>query len=180
MRDILKLGTKLLIIAAVAGLALGVVNEITKEPIAQQTVAAQNAARTQVLPAAVSFEQAEHLGEVIYVGSDATGEVVGYCATGVTKGYGGDMEITVGIDLDGKISGVNVGGSSFAETAGLGAKAKDKDFTDRFIGLEGNIAITKDGGQVESITSASKTSRAVANEVNRLRLLLLDCMKGGN
>ena len=56
MREILKLGGKLLLLTAVAGLALGLTNAITKGPIAEQAIAAANAARKAVLSDAATFE----------------------------------------------------------------------------------------------------------------------------
>lgn len=175
MREIVKLGLKLLIISAVAGLALGGVYAITEQPIKEQTIAAQNAARQQVLPEAADFKGD---GEV-YIGSDAEGNIVGYCMSKKTKGYGGDIEVTVGMDSEGKITGVSVGGESFSETAGLGARAKEPWFTEQFIGKSGSLSITKDGGEIDAISSASITSRAVTGCVSDILKELAAYMEGG-
>lgn len=174
MRKILILGLKLFLLAAVAGLALGLTNMVTYAPIQQQAILAAEAARTAVLPAAGSFTQATAPEGLLdaYVGYDATGAVVGMTGTIVTKGYGGDIEVTVGIDLNGKVTGISVGGSSFAETAGLGARAKEPWFAEQFIGTMSPIAIVKDGGSVDAITSATITSRAVTKAVDAAVLAL--------
>lgn len=175
MREILNLGWRLLVIALIAGLALGVVNAITVEPIAKQAELAAEAARREVLPSAREFS--EDTTREIFIGKDADGQTVGLVATGVCKGFGGDIEVTVGVDANGVITGVNVGGSSFQETAGLGAKTKDVAWRSQFTGLSDSVAITKDGGTVDAIASATISSRAVTNEVNRLLNLLTEYWK---
>ncbi len=168
MRKIFILGLKLFVLAAVAGLALGATNLITSEPIAKQAVAAADAARRSVLPAAQTFiEQTAPEGLVnAFAGYDAAGKLIGKTGTIVTKGYGGEIEITVGVDLSGAVTGVSVGGSSFSETAGLGARSKEPWFGAQFIGLTSPISLAKDGGAVDAITSATITSRAVTGAVN--------------
>lgn len=163
MREILKLGGKLLLIALIAGLALGVTNEITKGPIAEQALISENAARMEVLPSAASFEEA---GEGIYRGTDATGNAVGFVTAVSVTGYGGPIEVTVGIDTNGMITGVNVGGSDFSETAGLGARVKEEAFRGQFAGKTAPVALSKDGGQIDAVTSATISSTAVKNAVN--------------
>lgn len=162
------LGLKLFLLAAVAGLALGLTNKVTAEPIRQQAILAAEAARTAVLPAAGSFTETTAPEGLLdaYFGYDAAGTAVGKTGTIVTKGYGGEIEITVGVDLNGVVTGISVGGSSFSETAGLGARAKEPWFAEQFIGAVSPIAIAKDGGAIDAITSATITSRAVTKAVD--------------
>lgn len=170
MRETWTLCWKLLVIALIAGLALGVVYAVTKGPIEQQQVEAANAARAAVLPDAATFVEKAQTG--VFSGYDQAGALCGYVTTGVCKGYGGEIEVTVGMDLTGAITGVNVGGSSFSETAGLGARTKEAAFRDQFIGMSGQIALKKDGGTVDAVTSATVSSRAVTGEVNALLAVL--------
>ena len=186
MREILKLGGKLLLIATFAGLALGVTNAVTAGPIVEQQIAAANAARKAVLPEAVDFEQADCSDETIdsiYIAKDAGGNCVGYTGTKTVTGYGGPIEVTVGVAKDGKITGVNVGGSDFSETAGLGAKTKDAKFTDGFKGLdssaESSLYVKQDGGEVDAVTSATISSRAVTGGVRAICTYLQSCMTEG-
>ena len=174
MRKILILGLKLFAIAAVAGLALGATNMVTSGPIAQQAVVAADAARRSVLPTAETFTELTASEGLLnaYAGYDAAGKLTGKTGTIVTKGYGGEIEITVGIDQNGAVTGVSIGGSSFAETAGLGARAKEPWFAEQFIGKASPIAIVKDGGEIDAITSATITSRAVTNAVDDAVLAL--------
>lgn len=169
MHDITSLGWKLLAIAAVAGLALGLTNAVTKGPIAEQQVAEATAARQAVLPEADTFTiYADENATVdeAYVGYDAAGATVGMTAKITANGYGGEIEVTVGLALDGTITGVNVGGANFSETAGLGARTKEPAFREQFAGQSWPVALTKDGGQIDAVTSATISSTAVTNAVN--------------
>lgn len=169
MREITQLGAKLLAIAAIAGLALGFTNSVTKEPIAEQALAAQQAAREMVLPAATQFEARACDGvEEAFVGLDASGKITGATGKAVVTGFGGPIEITVGMDTEGVITGVSVGGSAFAETAGLGAKTKDAAFTSQFTGKDASVALAKDGGTIDAVTSATVSSAAVTNGVAKI------------
>ncbi len=166
MRNIVNLAWKLLLIAAVAGLALGVVNAFTVEPIAEQTRIKANAARASVLPEADAFAlYSENTGGCLeaYVGTSG-GETVGYTAVVATKeGYGNEFEVTVGMTLDGKISGISIGGANFSETPGLGARIKEADFTEQFRGLAAPLTL---GTDIDAVTSATRSSRAATNAVN--------------
>ena len=182
MRDLFKLGLKLFAIAAVAGLALGFTNMVTSGPIAEQQMAEANAARIKVLPAAASFNAKEDPGALdeIYEGLDAAGTPVGYTGMITVTGFGGPIEVTVGVDRQGVITGVNVGGTDFSETAGLGARTKEDWFGEQFIGMSGHVALKKNGGEVDAVTSATISSNAVTNGVETALTELTPLAKGGN
>lgn len=174
MRKILILGIKLFAIAAVAGLALGATNALTEVPIAQQEVIAADEARRSVLPDAESFVEVsapDGLSEA-HAGYDANGKLVGKTGKIVTKGYGGEIEVTVGVDNDGTITGVYVGGSNFSETAGLGARTKEAWFGEQFVGKTSPVSLKKDGGDIDAVTSATISSRAVTKAVSTAASLL--------
>ncbi len=167
MRDIIKLGLKLFAIAAAAGLALGATNAITSGPIAVQAEAAATASRQSVLPEATSFEPAE-AGDIdeAFLGLDESGSIVGCTGMLTVQGFGGPIEVTVGLSIDGTITGVTVGGSDFSETAGLGAKTRDAAFTGQFCGLAAPVSLSKDGGEIDAVSSATISSTAVTGGVN--------------
>lgn len=174
MRKILILGIKLFAIAAVAGLALGATNALTEAPIRQQEVIAADEARKSVLPEAETFvalDAPEGLSEA-HAGYDANGKLVGKTGKIVTKGYGGEIEVTVGVDNDGAITGVFVGGSNFSETAGLGARTKETWFGAQFVGQKSPVSLKKDGGDIDAVTSATISSRAVTKAVDKAAGLL--------
>lgn len=122
----------LCVIALVAGAALGTTNALTKGPIAEQAARAAEAARAAVLPAAERFEQVEVAEgapvDNCYQGVDASGNAVGYVAQVTVTGFGGPIEVTVGVNAEGELTGIQCGGSGFSETAGLGAKVKETRF----------------------------------------------------
>jgi electron transport complex protein RnfG len=170
----LILGLKLFLLAAVAGFALGLTNMVTSEAIEQQQLIAAEAARKTVLPAASAFTEVaapEGLQDA-FVGYDAAGALAGKTGTIIAKGYGGEIEITVGVDQNNVVTGVSVGGASFAETAGLGARVKEAWFKEQFTGKATPLALTNDGGEIDTITSATISSRAVTEAVNDAVLAL--------
>ena len=158
----------LMIITLVAALCLGGTYEMTKDTIAQRTAAEAEATRKALLPDASEFEQvASDQLDSMYVGR-AGDEVVGYVGVTTVQGFGGDVEVTVGTDAGGTLTGIRVGGENFSETAGLGARAKDAAFTDQFKGKTpalklGNSANDK---EIDALTSSTITSNAVVRGVN--------------
>ncbi len=158
-KNIVKPAIVLLLVSSVAAMCLGVVSEITAEPIAIQEKKALDEGMMAVMPSAASFEELvdiETSGSVSAVYKADGGFVV------VTNpnGFNGALGVMVGVDNSGTITGLRV--TSHAETPGLGAKATEPAFYEQFTGQSGEILVTKDGGQIDSITSSTITSRAVA------------------
>ena len=104
--------------------------------------------------------------DVVYEGVNANGEVVGYIATETVMGFANNIEVTVASDKDAKLFGINVGGASFEETPGLGAKSKEPAFMDQFAGKEMPVDLVKNEGEIDAITAATITSSAVVRGVN--------------
>ena len=163
---VLKLGLTLLVITALVAAVLAGVNHITAPKIAQLNEQKTQAAVEAVLPGG---------GELLESFPDETGIVKevyasesGY-AVKVTPG-GFDKEITMMVGIaDGKVLGISI--ISHTETAGLGAvaaasTAAGQAFRDQFVGLSGVLAVTKEGGQVDALTGATITSKAVITGVN--------------
>lgn len=86
------------------------------------------------------------------------------------NGFGGPLTVLVGFDDKDNIQGYKVLATS--ETPGLGAKAGQwfqKDGKGCIIGLnpgQGELTVSKDGGQVDAITASTITSRAFLRAVN--------------
>ena len=148
----------LLLISAVAAGLLGVVSEVTKAPIAAQNEKSLNEGMMAVMPEASSFEavEAELTGTITGIYKADNG---GFVLTTAPGGFGGAVNTMVGVDADGVVTGVRVTGHS--ETPGLGALATDPSFYEQFAGASGSVTVTKDGGTIVPITSATITSRAV-------------------
>ena len=159
-KQVVKPAVVLLLISAVAAACLGAVSEITKEPIAQQAEKTLNESMKAVMPDASSFED---------LGIEPTGTITaayqadngGFVLTTEPGGFGGAVKTMVGIDAEGVVTGLRVTGH--AETPGLGAKATDPSFYEQFVGKSGTVTVTKDGGEIVPITSATITSRAVCD-----------------
>ena len=134
MKDILKLGVTLFAICAVAALVLGVTNNITAPVIEERNIQASNEARKTVLPEADEFKELEGMNSdivlEIYEGIK-DGQVIGYTIKTSSKGYGGAIELMVGISKDSKITGVEIGNHS--ETPGLGSKATEPMFKNQYV-----------------------------------------------
>lgn len=188
MNKIVKNTLILTAITVVSGLLLGLVYGITKEPIAAAQENAKQEAFQAVLPGADSFETYEDfdgesastlLKENGYteediteaaVGKDAAGETVGYVVNVTThEGYGGDIQISVGIASDGTVKGIEM--LSISETAGLGMKAAETEFKDQF--KDKNVekfSYTKTGesgdDMIDAISGATITTNAVVNAVD--------------
>ena len=106
----------------------------------------------------VDFEGASYAYNLAY---DEQGNTVG-CAINVSPvGFGGPIVIKVGFDANGVICNTKV--LSQAETPGLGAKCVEPAFSEQFKGFDPaqkNLAVKKDGGDVDAITASTITSRA--------------------
>ena len=164
MKKILGIVLSLTLISAVCAGVLAYVNARTAEPI-KATAAAneQNAVKAVLPPDAASVEP---LGPDAFVGKDAAGAVVGYAAKGTDSGgYGGDITLMVGFRAD-KRTLVCYRTLAAAETPGLGMKLNSPEFAGQFAGRDGSsLKVKKDGGEIEAITSATVTSRAVCRAI---------------
>lgn len=166
----------LAVITLIAGLVLGATYRLTKDPIAAQESRKAEMARAAVMPEADAFRLLDAAGDdaVDWVYEALRdGARVGYVAQGTGRGFGGEIEVIVGLRADGEITGVSVGGANFSETAGLGAKAKDAAFTGGFFGKRAPLTVVKAGeakseSTVDAITSATITSKAVNDTVTRV------------
>lgn len=173
MNEIVKPAGVLLIITAVAAMLLGVVSETTKEAIAEQSAKTEQIAMEATLPGeSLEFETIldvangdETIGTISKISkATSNGELYGYVVTANPNGFGGGVATMIGMDAEGVITGLRV--LSHAETPGLGALATDPSFYEQFNGKSGHVAVTKDGGEIEAITSATITSRAVSDGAN--------------
>ena len=164
---ILRLALTLLAITAAVAAALAAVNAVTEPIIQALTEQKTQAAIEAVLPGGgVKMEQfPDETGLVQAVYASETG----YAVQVAPVGFDGEIVMMVGISKDGSVLGIDV--ISNTETAGLGAVAgadnsKGEAFRGQFAGQSGELAVDKDGGQIDALTSATITSRAVVKGVN--------------
>ena len=161
MKYILKLVLVLLLITVVVAGLLGFVNYLTADRIAENTAKKANEAMQAVLPSD-SYEKLETVSEDI---TEAYRSENGYVVRLNANGFGGAVDMMVGIDMSGTVTGVSV--ISHSETASLGAECTREDWRAQFAGTAGDLKVTKDGGTVDALTGATVTSRAVTEAVNR-------------
>jgi electron transport complex protein RnfG len=109
------------------------------------------------------------------------GQTVGYTMVISTKGYSTGLELTVGVDTDGVVAGVNI--NSHEETAGLGANATKPEFLAQFVGVDGPYVVAKTPtgalGEVSAISGATITTQAVTDTVTLARGYFEQYLKGG-
>ncbi len=178
--------------ALVFGLVLGIVHEITAGPIVAQKEKALKEAYQAVIPDADEFNDigvtpegaAEAIADGDYNAEITSvleavddGMAVGYVVNVVSHGgYGGDIGFSMGVDEGGSILGISI--TSIGETPGLGMRAQtDPEWLPQFYGKEPGTTFTL-GENVDSITSATFTSRCITRGVNA-GLAYVDYVLGG-
>lgn len=197
VRVMLKEAGILFAITLIAGLVLGFVYELTKEPIRlQQEKAVQEACRA-VFADAVSFseityEPGEALGArfsedgvkigTVYEAKGADNSLLGYVVEAAsTEGYGGSIVLYLGVALDGTLNDISI--LEISETPGLGMKAQEvlvPQFHEKKV-ME--FAYTKNGSksdsEIDAISGATITTKAVTNAVNDGLLAAAELAQGG-
>lgn len=186
MNKIIKNTLILTAITLVSGLLLGFVHELTAAPIAEQEALAKAKAYAEVFPSADSFNEvtdvagpAGRMAEKGYTSQeineiaealDASGNVIGHVINITTpEGYGGNIQMTVGIQNDMTMLGISF--LSISETAGLGMNADTDQFKGQFAGIQADeITYTKSGksapNEIDAVSSATITTKAVTGAVN--------------
>ena len=175
---VLRLALTLFVICAVVAAALAGVNSVTKPIIDQLNAEKTQKAIEAVLPGGFdeelqSFDNQGGLVSKVYKGEN------GYALEVLPSGFDNTITMMVGVGNDGKVLGISV--VSHTETAGLGAVAAAQTsageaFRAQFVGKSGAVAVSKDGGELDAITGATITSRAICVGVNAA----LDCVAGLN
>lgn len=189
MKNMLKDAVILFAITLIAGLVLGFVYQITKEPIALAEAKAEREAYMEVFPGAADFKQlsegmpedAAYLSdwnaagyegvsvEKVLSAVDESGNALGYVLTVTShEGYGGDITFSMGIRGDGTLNGISI--LSISETPGLGMKAEEvlkPQFADKQVAA---FTYTKSGStmdsEIDAISGATVTTKAVTSAVN--------------
>ena len=177
-------------VTAISVALLAYVNELTKEPIAQANAKTLSDAVSAVVPGfdndPIAEKKVQEVNGVEYSVYPATkgGEYIGAAVEAVAMGFGGELKVLVGFDAKGKIYNYSL--LAHTETPGLGSKADkwvgaydatkgEKAVTHEMskksiIGMspgEGELKVSKDGGQVDAITASTITSRAFLNAINK-------------
>ena len=171
MREIIKMVIVLTILCCFSGVVLAYLSSSTKERIDNQVLEFVKGPAVRTI-----FEGAENnpitdrfilkdgdVERTVFV-AFYDGEPRGVALETFGKGYGGDVGLMVGIDLQ-EDTLMGVGVTTHAETPGMGAKAKsDPAFVEQFkdLPLDKSVNVTSDGGSINVISGATITSRAVS------------------
>ena len=168
VKYVIRLAGILLLITAIVAAALACVNKVTAPIIAQLNEQKTQQAIAAVLPGGydeeiTGYADATGLVSKVYKGAN------GYALEVKPSGFDNTITMMVGVDNAGAVSGISI--IDHSETAGLGAvaaatTAAGEAFRAQFQGMTGSVSVSKDGGQVDAITSATITSRAVCSGVN--------------
>ena len=159
----LNLTLTLLVISAVVACLLGLTNYVTEDKIAAIAAEKTAASMQEVLPA-------DSYTEIAYTGAEANVAAVhqagdaGFVVEVTPSGFGGAIDMVVGVASDGTVTGVSI--IDMSETSGLGANAAKDSYRSQYVGLSGELAVNKDGGEIDALTGATITSRAVTEGVN--------------
>ena len=167
-------------ICLVVALLLGIVNQVTKSRIDDIQKTKQETAMRQVLTAEeyIPYEGSDLPAHVtsLYLAKSG-GEGIGWVAETSTSGSQGIIEMMVGIDPDGNVTGVSV--VSHSETPNIGTKVvADQSVLDRFIGMShanGEITVNSGSNRFDGISGATYSSKGVAAGVNAA----LNAVSGG-
>ncbi len=172
MRETIKLGLILLIITVVSAGVLAISNNMTKDKIAELEMAGSLGALREIFNEEAKFQPLDEgkLNEIIAVNASIieifevyNGDTLsGYAIKTVSKGFAGDLIVMTGFSNDGTVAGMKV--LEHSETPGLGAKAEEPDFTDRFKGKAVSDEVT-----VETLSGATYTTKGVLAGVNAAR-----------
>lgn len=174
--NFIRLAGVLFIISAVSAGVLGWLNDATKDRIAQNDLSASMSPEViqAVAPGADTFVPFEDAALVESIKAenakfvdlltivDGSGNSMGYVVQTLSTvpGYGGDMELYIGIGQDGKITGMSV--IAHSETSGLGSRTTEPDFWNQFVGSDASAEISS----YDAISGVTKSSTSFVSAVN--------------
>lgn len=165
MKKILKLAFILFLVSAIVAAVLGGVYVMTKPNIdayaTQKTIEAYSAVTDVTVDPSQTEEITGNADGITKITPCEDGNT--YVVELTVTGSQGAITLAVGVDKEAaSCTGISIISSS--ETSGLGAEASKDYFRDQFPGKDvDSVHITKDGGQINAITGATITSRAVTN-----------------
>lgn len=197
IKIMLKEAGILFAITLIAGLVLGFVYELTKEPIRLQKEKQIQEACAAVFEDAAEFQEIAYTPEdalnteltelgvrigTVYEAYSGSGALLGYVVESTsTEGYGGNIVLYVGVTLDGLLNDISL--LEIAETPGLGMQA-EKVLVPQFSNKNvSEFTYTKTGSransEIDAISGATITTSAVTNAVNGGLKVVQTLIQGG-
>ena len=146
-------------------------DSITKDKIAYQIDQKIQGMLVETFP---DMNEYTFTDDIYTIYSDNT--LVGYAFLATGKGYGGDIDILVGLEDEQTLKGITIVTQS--ETPGLGSRIIESSFVSEFVGANiDDIFLKKDGGQIDAITGASISSEAVVDVVRNTAMEKVKSLK---
>lgn len=160
----------LFLICLVSSGLLAYTNSLTKDKIASIDTENKAKAMAVVMDKAASYGEEKTDGDISWSSAlDKDGKTIGYVVSTTVNGYGGDIDVMVGINNDGTINKAKVV-SADDETPGLGQNTKKDSFIGQFSGKSGQLTVVKttpsSDDEIQAVTSATISSKAVTKAVN--------------
>lgn len=147
------------VVVFIAVAVLGGLDSVTRDMIEYQKELKVQRMLNKIFPDMTSYTSE---GDIYIISADGT--EIGFAFLAVGKGYGGDIDILVGLEDKTTLKGIAV--IAHAETPGLGDKILTPDFTDRFVGVDiADVAVPDEGGKVDAITGSTISTKAVIDAV---------------
>jgi electron transport complex protein RnfG len=147
------------------------VNSLTSPVVESRRIGEITGILENIFPEMSRYELEDEV-YMIYQDNDK----VGYAFMASGSGYGGNIDILVGLDNSFGIKGVSI--LSQTETPGVGSKITESSFTDQFKGLSvSDIALKSEGGRIDAITGATISSRAVVNAIQEKMVEIIDTLE---
>ena len=165
-------------VSSLAALILGYTYELTAEPIRLAQAAQEQQAISAII--GTDFDNNPYQDKILIPSADKKSKLEFYPArrdgrikafaikTFSNKAFGGKLELIAGFGINGKILGYKVVNSQ--ETPGLGTKVSEADFAEQFRGLRPQspaFNVRQDGGEIDAVTSATISSRAVIDAIRK-------------
>ena len=172
MNKVLKLALILFLVSAIVAAILGATYVVTEPNITKRNTEKTLNAYGEVTDAELDLDKAVTLakddesakfegGKITKVVPSKDGSV--YVVEAQVSGSQSTITLAVGVDkATGTTTGISIIKSG--ETSGLGSKASTPEFRGQFPGKDaGTVLITKEGGEINAITGATITSKAVTH-----------------
>jgi electron transport complex protein RnfG len=167
-----------LVVLVSVSLLVGI-DSVTAPKIAEQERLKVERMLGEMFPAMDDYEPKDLDDSVDGIYTIKSSEVtIGYAFLVIGGGYGGDINILVGLEDETTLKGITI--ISQTETPGLGTRIADTNFTDRFTGMAiDDIGLARDGGGIDAVTGATISSRAVVDAVKAEALEKVAQLNGG-
>lgn len=165
----------LTLVVFVAVTVLSFTNDMTKGAIENQKWAKIESVLDQIFPSYSKYDTHTACEDICVI-YDSSDSIIGYAFVATGKGYGGEIEILVGLEDGNAVKGIVI--ISHSETPGLGSRITEPDFGNQFASASINdITLSKDGGAVDALTGATISSAATVNAVREAALEMAEFIK---